>query len=46
MARRAICLEICRMSENTAKRDIVDLKNRDLIEVSGSFKTGAYKLAR
>jgi predicted HTH transcriptional regulator len=35
-----------RVSEKTAKRDIADLKNRDLIEFSGSFKTGRYKLDR
>jgi hypothetical protein len=34
------------VSEKTAKRDIADLKNRDLIKFSGSFKTGAYRLAR
>jgi hypothetical protein len=33
------------VSEKTARRDIADLKNRDLIEFFGSFKTGAYRLA-
>jgi hypothetical protein len=34
------------VSEKTAKRDIAALKNRGLIEFSGSFKTGAYRLVR